>query len=259
MKYELLLSRIDERLRAMGTPTRPLSERKACLMAGVGENTIRHMKPPREHAPKPENLKRLADVLGVPPAYFLEAAVSDTPAPAEVSLGPVTMEPVQVRSHVQAGVWREAMEWQSEEWFPITVPADPRYPGIPKYGLLVRGDSMDKVYPNGSMVVVIRYTDLGRLPRPGERVVVQRRGAAGFEATLKEYQVDERGRHLLWPRSAHPAFQDPIILSAPSVAMDDAEDVDQTIDCGEEDYSHASGEADLAITALVVGSYRPEY
>ena len=260
MKYALLLSRIDERLKAMGSPGKPLSERKACLMAEVGLNTIRHMKPPHNHAPKPENLKKLAEVLGVAPAYFLEAAISDTPPPAEVTLQSVALEPLRVRGDVQAGVWRDAIEWPPEDWFPITVPADPRYPGIPKFGLLVRGDSMNQVYPHGTMVVVIRYADLGRLPRSGERVVVQRRGRDGFEATLKEYEVDERRRHVLWPRSSHPAFQDPIVLSAPSTPLSGEEEELSPLlwneSTGEE---HATGEPDLIISALVVGSYRPEY
>ena len=43
------------------------------------------------------------------------------------------------------------------------------------------------------------------------RVIVQRRNADGlFEATLKEYVVDEHGKKWLWPRSYDPEHQSPV-------------------------------------------------
>lgn len=72
MAYELLLSRIDAGLQA-----KRLSERKACLLAGVGINTIRHIRV-RGHAPKADNLAKLAPVLGYPASYLLDAATQAT-------------------------------------------------------------------------------------------------------------------------------------------------------------------------------------
>lgn len=248
MAYETLLARIDERLKALG-----LSERKACIQAEVGLNTIRHIRK-RGHAPKPASLAKLAAALGVPQSYFLDAAggVQDTPATMPLSA-------IFVRGAVQAGAWREAIEWQPEDWYSVTVPADPRIPAsAQRHGLEVRGSSMDRMYPEGTIVIVVRYQDLARSPQPGDKVVVLRRAATGeFEATLKEYQTDKQGRHLLWPRSSDPEFQQPIILSGEALPLANGDEpIPPTVYA--EPHQHDAGEPDLVISGLVVGSYRPE-
>jgi transcriptional regulator with XRE-family HTH domain len=253
MAYELLLSRIEERLRALG-----LSERKACLMAGVGVNSIRHLRPPRQHAPKATTLAKLAEVLKVPPAYFLDAAAES--APAAPRMQAVALQTVFVRGAVQAGNWREAIEWDPGEWFPVSVPSDERVPlSVPRFGLLVRGNSMDRIYPHGTVVIVVRYQDLGRVPRTGDKVVVLRRSrdSGEFEATLKEYELDKQGRHVLWPRSTAPEFQTPIMLMEPTVPLADGDSpIPPTIFAEPE--GDTSGETDLVISGLVIGSYKPE-
>lgn len=248
MAYETLLARIDERLKALG-----LSERKACIQAEIGINTIRHIRS-RGHAPKPANLAKLATVLRVPQAYLLEAATEVDGVPSAMQLSAIF-----VRGAVQAGAWREAIEWQPEDWYSVTVPADPRIPPtVQRHGLEVRGSSMDRMYPEGTIVIVVRYQDLGRSPQPGDKVVVLRRAATGeFEATLKEYQVDKQGRHLLWPRSSDPEFQQPIILSGEALPLANGEEpIPPTVFA--EPQQHDAGEQDLVISGLVVGSYRPE-
>ncbi|MBS1020496.1 LexA family transcriptional regulator [Gluconobacter cerinus] len=241
MSYDLLMRRIKERLDALG-----MSERKACLTAGVGINTIRHIRV-RGHAPKPENLHKLATTLGVPPSYFLEAAVDQAEA-KENSLKPVAnIETIYVKGFVQAGHMQEAIEWPASDWMPVYAPPDIRYPSIPRFGLQVRGDSMNRVYPDGSIVVAVKLDDLGRLPRTGERVVVLCRSKSGsneMEATVKKYQIDQSGRHILWPESDDPLYQSPIILD--DLAKE------------HEGQSNDSACEDVCIYALIVGSYRTE-
>lgn len=250
MAYELLLTRISERLGALG-----LSERKACIMAEVGLNSIRHIRT-RGHAPKPDTLIKLAAVLGVAPAYFLEAAGEDVP-PAKKSR--VMLGTVFVRGAVQAGVWREAIEWVGDEWYSLTVPTDDRYPGAERFGLEVRGTSMDRLYPEGTVVIVVRFGDIARIPKTGERVVVLRRSAetGEYEATLKEYQVDEQGRHILWPRSTAPEFQTPFVLSADRLPVSQGHE-SMPSDVWADDFAHAAGSPDVMIAGLVIGSFRPE-
>lgn len=248
MAYELLLSRIEERLRAL-----KLSERKACLMAEVGVNSIRHIRS-RGHAPKPDTLRKLATVLKVPSSYLLEAAAE---APADHA--PIGMTTVFVRGAVQAGIWREAIEWDGDEWYSLTVPTDDRFPGIERFGLEVRGTSMDRLYPEGTIVMAVRFGDIARGPKAGERVVVLRRSqeTGEYEATLKEYQVDERGRHILWPRSTDPEFQSPFILSSDELPVSQGyEPLPPIAFAGE--LAHSAAEPDIMVSALVVGSYRRE-
>jgi phage repressor protein C with HTH and peptisase S24 domain len=74
MSQGLLLERIEERLRATG-----LSERKACLKAGLKVDAIRTIR--RGNHPRASTLQALAGVLGVSPSYLLDVA-GDTPPPA---------------------------------------------------------------------------------------------------------------------------------------------------------------------------------
>jgi repressor LexA len=250
MAYELLISRIEDRLKVLG-----LSERKACLKAGVGLKSIYHIKA-RSHAPKPDTLSKLAAALGVPPAYFLDAAPQDGGEDEALAL-----DRVFVVGAVQAGVWREAIEWDGDDWYSVTPPRPKtnRFPGIERFGLEVRGSSMNRKYPEGTVVIVVRFGDIARPPKKGERVVVLRRSheTGHYEATLKEYDRDEQGRHILWPRSDDPEFQTPFILSGEKLPLSGGyEPLPRTVSAGE--FTHATGAPDIIISALVVGSYQDE-
>ena len=75
-------------------------------------------------------------------------------------------------------------------------------------GRVVRGDSMDQIYPDKSVVYIAPISNVK--VRNGDVVMVIRRDVAGQrEATLKEY-VAEGGAVWLWPRSSNPQFQAPI-------------------------------------------------
>lgn len=249
MAYELLLARIDEGRRAKGN----LSERKACMLAGVGLKTISHIRK-RGHAPKSDSLAKLAPVLGFPPEYLLDAA------PKEPPRGRIRMFRLFVRGAVQAGIWREEIDWNGEDWYSLTVPHnDDRFPDVERFGLEVRGDSMDLVYPEGTILLVVRFGDIARHPEPGEKVIVLRRSLEmeGYEATLKEYQIDAQGRHILWPRSTNPEFQTPYILGSKQLPVSqNYEPLPQDVFAG--DLGHAAGEPDIMVVALVVGSFRRE-
>lgn len=116
--------------------------------------------------------------------------------------------PVPVLGAVQAGVWREALQWESDEIYPVTVPIPPAFAGYRVFGLEVRGPSMNELYPHKSVVFCVNMIELGRDARNGERVVIYRRSKDGLmEATLKEYWVDDKGVGWLRPRSNHADFQ----------------------------------------------------
>lgn len=249
MAYKMLLQRIDERLDAL-----KLSERKACLDAGVGLKSIYHIRE-RGHAPKPATLKALAKALKVSAEYFLDAS-----ADIEGGLANNNLARIYVVGSVQAGEWQSALEREPDDWYTMTMPADNRYPDMRLFGLEVHGNSMNEYYPNGTVVFVIPYGDLGRTPTSGERVVVLRRERASdtFEATIKEYQQDDRGRHILWPRSRDPDFQTPIILSdddLPPVSFGAWANPDWSTVSEMQPGGH---EGNIMIVALVVGSYRRE-
>jgi transcriptional regulator with XRE-family HTH domain len=155
----------------------------------------------------------------------------DTPANQWVPL-----KHIMVVGAVQAGVYGEALEWPDQDWYPAPIGAFPSYERYMQRGLLVRGESMNELYPDGSIVACVKYIDLGRDPIPGERVVVMRAIDGFYEATLKEIRQAPDGTWWLWPRSTHPSFQQPWQL---------------TDDEGE-------WNENLRVVAKVVGCYRPE-
>lgn len=118
---------------------------------------------------------------------------------------------VEVRGYVQAGQWEEAWELPEDDRYAIPVPDDPQYRHVRLFGVETRGPSMDRRYPEGTVVVVADLYEHGEEPRPGRRYVVERERADGMrEATVKTLWRDDDGKLWLLPESTDPRFQQPI-------------------------------------------------
>jgi transcriptional regulator with XRE-family HTH domain len=168
--------------------------------------------------------EKLAPVLGctVMELLFPDAVVS----------GPVGA--VIVCGHIQAGEWREALEWPEDSHYSVMI-ADDRYQADDLMGLEVRGDSMNKFYIDGTIIICRAFDPLLEMPPVGKNVVTQRCQPSGLiEATVKRLEIDDHGKGWLVPYSDNASHQ-PI----PFGPNDDGED-------------------DVTITAVVVGSYRKE-
>lgn len=140
-----------------------------------------------------------------------------------------------VKGTVAAGIWKEAWELPPEEWEEYSGRADVAVPLRDRFGLRVEGDSMNEVYPPGTILDCVAFY-AGVEIANGRRVVVQRRNhSMEFEVTVKEYMREADGTEWLVPRSYNPAFQRPIKV----------DDQDPEI-------------AEVRIIGVVVGSYRPE-
>lgn len=147
------------------------------------------------------------------------------------SLGPL----LYVKGEVAAGVWLEAQELPEMDWRAYFGIADCPYPTNIRFGLRVKGDSMDLVYPHGTVLDCVRYFGDYEI-KNGQRVIVQRYRTDGcIEATVKEYMRGENGEQWLVPRSSSPAFQSPIRCDQPEEGIERIE-----------------------ITAVVLSSIRPE-
>ncbi|MGR3839714.1 MAG: LexA family protein [Cognatishimia sp.] len=121
---------------------------------------------------------------------------------------------VQIIGAVQAGAWREVMEWDLADQYAEYVPESRRYPGLPRFGLEVAGDSMDQKFDDGWKVICVRFSDLGRSPRDKDYIVCQRVDPSGaIEATLKRLNIREDGAMWLLPESTNPEYL-PIRLGA---------------------------------------------
>jgi transcriptional regulator with XRE-family HTH domain len=138
----------------------------------------------------------IAKVLGVSLDELTQ--VSDT-----VALGPRLF----VKGAVAAGVWREAWEFPEDEWETYTGRADVSAPVRERFGLRVEGESMNELYPPGTVLDCVAYHGDHQIEN-GKRIIVQRvRNGGEYETTCKEYFRDPDGIEWLVPRSFNPAFQ----------------------------------------------------
>lgn len=140
-----------------------------------------------------------------------------------------------VKGPAAAGQWKQVWQQPESEWKTFTGRADVTTPLRDRYGVRIEGDSMNQVYPHGTIVECVAFYGGAEIEN-GRRVLVQRRrNGDEFEVTVKEYYRDEEGVEWLLPRSNNPAFQSPIRAD-----------------------QQEPGVEEVQIIGIVVGSYRPE-
>jgi hypothetical protein len=144
-------------------------------------------------------LARTAEV----PVHRLNGDVPDAPSPTAI----------WVSGYVEAGDFREAVEWDRSRWYPVDVPVPDRFRRLAK-ALEIRGNSMNQEYRPGAIVIWVDMLDY-RPPRHLDHVVVYTERTDGrIEATVKELRVDDANKKWLWPKSDDPAHQVPLDLDA---------------------------------------------
>jgi transcriptional regulator with XRE-family HTH domain len=215
-----LSTKIRNLRRQLGLNQTELAERLKVTQASVSRWE-------KGSVPDGPRLAQLADLAGV----SIKDLISDPESGAEPHLNRYL-----VRGEVAAGVWTVAYEWAQDEWYPYFGGAHIEVPEGSRFGLVARGESMDQIYPDGTILDCVRLDVFNGQIDSGQRVVVERiRKDGEIEATVKEYMRADDGKVWLVPRSNNPAFQAPIALDEP------APDI-----------------AEIRIVAVVVGSYRPE-
>lgn len=144
-------------------------------------------------------MERLAEALGVEPLDI----ISQKPA--------IPMRPVAVVSYVQAGNWAESNELLDDDKYNVAVPNDPEHAQFSLTGVEVRGPSMNKRYPEGTVLVITNAIETQEDIIPGKRYVVERERADGMrECTVKTLHRDDSGQLWLLPESNDPRHQQPI-------------------------------------------------
>lgn len=191
---------------------------------GVNQATVSRWE--KGSIPDGVMLRAIATEGGVDVATLLDGDIEST------SNGPT----LYIKGEVAAGVWREALDWDREDWVPYQGGTHFDAPADARFGLRVTGESMNEVYPPGTVLdcVATIHAEL-REYRSGQRVIVCRKRWTGeVEGTVKELLIDGDTVWLL-PKSRNPAFQTPILLNGPD------DEIEET-----------------RIVAVVKGSYRPE-
>jgi SOS-response transcriptional repressor LexA len=109
---------------------------------------------------------------------------------------------------IQAGWFRDiSVASQDEHYDRIPVARSDRFPDAPQYALVVSGDSMDLLFPDGCFVTCVDFHASGLDLKNGMVVHVERtRDGNLVETTLK--QIDTvNGQMALVPRSKNPIYK----------------------------------------------------
>lgn len=140
-------------------------------------------------------------------AEALEVGIDDLMAPSSGRM-------VVVKGYVEAGAWAETWEWDEDNQYQVPVPDEPLFRGFTLHAAETRGPSMNKRYPEGTVIV---FTDIIETQADiivGKRYIVERERADGMrEATVKQLWQDETGKYWLLPESTDPLFQEPIPIN----------------------------------------------
>lgn len=204
-----MLARISRRLGALD-----LSEREASRRATGNEFAIRNLK--RGSTPGVDLFQKLAPVLGTSAAYLAygdgaeEGAMLAPPQPAWPPRNTIPLI-----GEVAAGPWLPVdQEVDAPLYDDIAVPPDPNHPADWQFAAMSRGTSVNKIAPDGSILVCIDLRKARMAPRPRDLVIVEQRRAGGLEImrTAKRY-VETADGYELWPDSTDPRWQQPIAVA----------------------------------------------
>jgi len=204
MELRDVVQRVEARLTELG-----LSAAAASTRAGLSKDAIRNMqraaKDGGRQGVSTHTLSALAPVLDTNVAWLLgEADDRDPDLDQDV-------RHVRVTGFVQAGHYAETWEWQGEDVYSVPVPNDPAYRKFVLHAAETRGPSMDRRYPEKTVVVFTDLIETGAALELGKRYIVERERADGMrEATVKTLWRDESGKIWLLPESNDPRFQEPI-------------------------------------------------
>lgn len=158
------------------------------------------------HVPDYASIAQMAKMAGCTVEEFAGAKL--------INFDTLMSKSVMVAGQLQAGHWSENMLWDESDRYAIPYVHGSDIPHYHVQAFLVVGDSMDRKYPEGSIVIVAPTIVNGIEPVDGDIVVVDRVDTAEqHEATLKQLYIDSDGKKWLWPRSHSPEHQQPINLT----------------------------------------------
>ena len=187
---------LSKRLKAVGKKARGLAKH-----LGIPDMRISEMR---------KGLREVqTDEIG-PLATFLEMSVDDVIHNINGNPRGAGSVISFLKGEVRAGHWMESAHWPESEWQRISLPVPEKYRHLEPFWLRVAGDSMDEVYPDGTLILCVPCRLLARELISGERVVVERHDKNDqIEITVKEYRAEQTAdgiKRWLVAKSTRPEF-----------------------------------------------------
>jgi hypothetical protein len=177
---------------------------EAATRAGLERTYIRDIVQGKKLSVRTDKLESLARALQ------LDAKDLGLSKATSVS-GDSAVRRVPVKGFVQAGHWAETWEWSDDDVYSVPVPDDPAFRPFGLHAAETRGPSMNKRYPEKTVLVFTDLIETGAQLELGKRYIVERERADGLrEATVKTLWRDDGGKIWLLPESEDPRFQEPI-------------------------------------------------
>lgn len=188
-----LQKRVRDRLDELGMSASEASEK-----AQLGKTFVRDILNGKSRSPSADNLQKLAIALETNVQYF--SALEHT----NVQVGPFPVSGLRVEGRVQAGAWLDTSLIEDDEGDREIIPVarDTRFPHAKQYALAVVGDSMNKLFAEGTYVTCVDFDESGLAMKEGQIVHVERFDGFRTENTLKSIHF-ENGKICLMPQSTN--------------------------------------------------------
>lgn len=156
-----------------------LSMRELSLAVGTNDSLVKNMLGGKSSNPRMDSLQKISERLGYPAAHFIKGAGVDAPPPSPPAKKSRT-KVVPVISWVAAGRLAEPDTELPDETETIEISG---LPAGDYFGTRARGDSMNRIAPDGALIIVNRAErELVR----GRRYIFAHKG----RTTFKRYGVD---------------------------------------------------------------------
>ena len=198
-----ILARIDRRHAKLKT-TDASASRAATGSPDLIRNWRRAAKDGKNPGASTSTLAKLADALRTNFLWLADGQGNED----ETAAPDKPLRFVTVAAHVQAGVFSESWEWQEEDQYQVAVPTDEEVLPFRLYAAETRGPSMNRRWPEGTVVIFTNVAETLESPIPGKRYIVERRRMGGdAEHTVKKLVRDDHGKLWLMPESDDPRFQ----------------------------------------------------
>lgn len=127
--------------------------------------------------------------------------------------GAIAAQMLHIRYRVQAGAWLEANAFSYRDYGEGPIPPDPRIPPDAQWLEEVVGESMNRLFPSGTLVHVVDAVAINYTPRDGDLVVLERTRYQGSEIERSVKQIHMVGRRVEFRgNSTQDEFNEPILF-----------------------------------------------
>ncbi|NBN79909.1 helix-turn-helix domain-containing protein [Microvirga tunisiensis] len=161
-------------------------------------------------------LARLGTALGVSPHELMlppSEMVTSGGVPLDLAPHKTMFRRLPVKGEVAAGSWLDFDPLRSEPTDWLDFIPDTKLSADHVYALKVRGTSLNKIAPDGSVLVCLDAVGAGLAIREGDLVIVAQSREGGLREVTAKRVKRANGQYELWPESIDPKWQAPIFLN----------------------------------------------